>query len=385
MSYSLMPELGYHVPFDDLLPPAELPEARDMRRDRPMGEIVGISGLSKTFARPEGNVRALDGITFSFRRGEICGVIGRSGAGKTTLIRCIGLLEQPSAGEVIFDGEAVQDLADERLIALRRKIGVVFQQFNLLPSRTVSENVALPLKFAGRRPWEILTRTPYLLQVVDLASQGDSYPVRLSADQKQRVAIARALALHPEILLCDDPTSALDPASAEYILRILKDLNRRLGITILLVTRDMAVARDVCDRLVVLDAGQIVEEGSTWEVFAKPQSDVTKRLLQATLPALPASLREKLETEPSPSSDAILRLQFGGSSALDPVVAEFARTTGADFSVIHGSIEYIQEQPLGILFLALSASRPEQLSGHVAYLRAKAVDVEVLGYVPRPV
>jgi D-methionine transport system ATP-binding protein len=389
MAYTFLPEVGYPIPIGDFRPePLEFDERRPSRR-RPQGEIIGLDHIVKTFPQPTDDdprkeLRALDGVDLSIRRGEIFGIIGHSGAGKSTLIRCINLLERPTAGEVIIDGEAVQDLPNHRLAPLRRKIGMIFQHFNLLSAQTVFDNIALPLRIAGRRAWEIANRVPVLLDTVGLTDKRDAYPATLSGGQKQRVGIARALAHQPEILLCDEITSALDPESTSQILALLKDVNRQLGVTIVLITHEMTVVREICDRLAVIEAGRIEEAGPIWDVFVRPRSPVTKRLLQGVVPELPTFIRDQLAPEQKGPSDAIVRLQFGGRSALEPVVAEFARDTGISFSVIHGSIDYIQEQPTGVLFLALRTTGDEQLVRLVAYLKSRVLDVEVLGYVPRP-
>jgi D-methionine transport system ATP-binding protein len=381
---NFLPEVGYPLSLaGELLRPRTVAEQKRPRHHRAAGEIIAMSGLVKTFAGPRGPIRALDGVDLSIRGGEIFGIIGQSGAGKSTLIRCINLLERPSSGEIVIDGEAVQDLPIAKLPALRRKIGMIFQHFNLMSSKTVYENIALPMRLAGRSAWEIANRVPALLELVGLADKREAYPAKLSGGQKQRVGIARALALQPEILLCDEATSALDPATTLQILALLKDVNRRLGITIVLITHEMAVVREICDRVAVIEAGLVIEQGTVFDVFTRPHTAATRQLLQGVVPELPPFIRERLLPAPQGPSDTILRLQFAGRAALDPVVAEFARDHNLPFSVIHGSIEYIQEQPTGVLFLALQVRGPEQLVRAVAYLRSRVLDVEVMGYVPR--
>jgi len=379
-----LPEVGY--PFSlagEPLRPRVVTADEPGRHRRAAGELVGLSGLVKTFDGPQGPVRAVDGVDLSIRRGEIFGIIGQSGAGKSTLIRCINLLERPSSGEILIDGEAVQDLPDARLPALRRRIGMIFQHFNLLSAKTVAENVALPMRLAGRSAWEIANRVPALLELVGLADKAEAYPAKLSGGQKQRVGIARALALQPEILLCDEATSALDPATTLQILALLKDVNRRLGITVVLITHEMAVVREICDRVAVIEAGRVIEQGSVFDVFTRPRTPAARQLLQGILPALPSFLRERLLAAPRGPSEVILRLQVAGQAALEPVVADLAREQDLPVSVIHGAIDYIQEQPAGVLFLALQPHGPAQLARAVAYLRARVVEVEVMGYVPR--
>jgi D-methionine transport system ATP-binding protein len=384
MTYSFLPEFGFAVPLDDLLPSPLYGEDRPVRRDRPLGEILGLAGLTKLSTDGRGGeFRTLDEVTLSIRRGEILGLIGPDGAATTALLRSLNLLERPTAGEIIFEGEVVQDRDGEGLAALRRKIGVVFRAYNLLASRRLFDNVALPMRLARRRAWEIANRVPVLLELVGLGDKQDAFPDQLSCDEKRRLGIARALALQPEILLCEEPTSFLAPDAAHRVLELLKDVNRQTGVTIVLTTDDMSVIRTICDRLAVMEAGRVVEEGPVWESFAHPRTPLTRRLLHGLLPELPPFIRARIRPEPEGPSDAILRLKFGGSSAYDPVIAEFAREADAVFSVIHGAIDYIQEQPLGVLFLSLQAKGPEHLRSLIAYLRSRVLDVEVIGYVPR--
>jgi D-methionine transport system ATP-binding protein len=380
--YGFVPELGFHIPIDDLRPAPGWADERPRRHDRPLGEIVGLEGVSKEFDGPRGRLKVLDGVDLSIRRGEIFGIMGRSGSGKSTLIRCINLLERPTAGDVIYEGEVVQDLAARLLPAYRRKTGMVFQHFNLLSSRTVYDNVALPMRLAERSAWEIANRVPTLLELVGLTDKADFYPATLSGGQKQRVGIARALTLQPDILLCDEAASTPDSETTEQILDLLRDINHRLGVTIVLITHEAAVVRQICDRLAVLEAGRIQEEGSVWDCLLHPRSEVTRLLLNGLLPDLPESIRSRLTPLPLGPAQAILRLRFGGKCALDPVVADFARDIGASFSVIHGAIDRIQDRPLGVLYLALETSDPDEVSGHIAYLQTRVLDVEVLGYVP---
>jgi D-methionine transport system ATP-binding protein len=384
LPYSFLPEIGPAGLLGDGFSRPLPPDQRVATRVRSAAEIVGLSQVVKFFDGPGGRIRALDGVDLSIQRGEIFGIIGPSGAGKSTLIRCINLLERPSAGQILIDGEAVQDLPPGRLAPLRRKIGMIFQHFNLLSSRTVFDNVALPMRLAGRRAWEIANRVPELLELVGLTDKRDVYPAKLSGGQKQRVGIARALALQPEVLLCDEATSALDPATTLQILALIKDVNRQLGVTVILITHEMGVLREICDRLAVLEAGRIVEQGPVFDIFTRASSPVTRRLLQGVVPALPDFISSQLTPTLDGPSDAIVRLQFGGRAALDPVVADFARDHGVPFSVIHGSIDYIQERPTGVLYLALRPSAPEQLVRLIAYLKSRVLDVEFLGYVPRP-
>nr|WP_217446939.1 ATP-binding cassette domain-containing protein [Cupriavidus basilensis] len=229
---------------------------------------------------PGAPVAALQEVSFTVARAEVFGIIGRSGAGKSTLLRTINMLERPSAGQVRVDGVDVGTLDEDGLVALRRRIGMIFQHFNLLSAKTVFENVALPLRVAGVPRAEIVPRVMALLELVGLADKAQVYPATLSGGQKQRVGIARALVHRPEILLCDEATSALDPETTESILALLRDINRTLGLTVVLITHDMAVIRQACDRVLVLDQGRAVELGTAWQVFAEPQAAATLALLR---------------------------------------------------------------------------------------------------------
>ncbi|XYI36402.1 ABC-type transporter, ATPase component: PAAT family [Cupriavidus oxalaticus] len=230
---------------------------------------------------------ALAAVSFTIGRGERFGIIGRSGAGKSTLLRTINMLERPDAGQVRIDGADIGALDEDGLVALRRRIGMIFQHFNLLSAKTVFDNVALPLRVAGVPRQEIGARVGELLDLVGLSSKADAYPAMLSGGQKQRVGIARALVHRPEILLCDEATSALDPETTEQILALLRDINRQLGLTVVLITHDMGVIREACDRVLVLDHGRMVEHGPVWQVFAEPQAPATIALLRPLRQRLP--------------------------------------------------------------------------------------------------
>ncbi len=265
-----------------LLPLEPFPTAPDTRASTPH---IRLHGLGKRYP---GGVQALREIDLEIRRGEVFGIIGRSGAGKSSLIRTLNRLERPSEGQVLIDDEDIGGYDGQRLVALRRRIGMIFQHFNLMSAKTVWQNIALPLRVAGVPRARIEERVAGLLQLVGLEEKRDAYPAQLSGGQKQRVGIARALVHQPQILLCDEATSALDPESTQAILALLRDINRRLGLTIVLITHEMAVIREICDRVVVLECGRIVEQGEVWEVFGDPRHAVTRSLLGSLRAALPA-------------------------------------------------------------------------------------------------
>ncbi|ALL12615.1 methionine ABC transporter ATP-binding protein [Caulobacter henricii] len=334
--------------------------------------MIAFEAVSKTYAAQgpakTGGHAALTGVTLSVKAGEVFGVIGASGAGKSTLIRLINGLELPSGGRVVVDGDDVAALGVEGLRSLRRRVGMIFQHFNLLSGRTVAQNVAFPLKLAGRPADEVKARTAELLARVGLSDQAQKYPAQLSGGQKQRVGIARALATGPKILLCDEATSALDPETTEQILDLISGLNRELGLTIVLITHEMDVVRRVCDRVAVLEAGQVVETGPVEDVFLQPVSATARRFVR--------------EADGEPAAGAMLagrvvRLTFRGEATYRPVLGEVARATGVDYSILGGRIHRLRETPYGQLTLTLTGGDVEAA---IARFQAAGVRVDpVLG------
>ncbi|MBV2144121.1 methionine ABC transporter ATP-binding protein [Falsochrobactrum sp. TDYN1] len=333
----------------------------------------------KDVCRMFGQTAAVDGISLSVARGEILGIIGRSGAGKSTLIRCINGLEKPDAGSIRIEGQEITGLTENSLQPVRRRIGMVFQHFNLLSAKTVAQNIALPLKIAGLPRTERKKRVAELLELVGLSDKTDHYPAQLSGGQKQRVGIARALAAEPAVLLSDEATSALDPETTQSILALLKDINTKLDLTILLITHEMDVIRRIADRVIVLDHGGIAEEGPVWKVFANPQAPVTQSLLHVLTPGLPASWRERLMSERS--DRAILRIKLSGQSAKNAFFNGITAATGLDVQLIHGGMDTIQGEPVGTLFVALPARDAAKLDAAIGYINTHADATEVLGYV----
>lgn len=367
----------------------EIPEPRPI--PEPVGQTelhsdlnrahVRFIGLGKTYNGQQGPVAALQGIDLAIQRGEVFGIIGRSGAGKSSLIRTINRLEQPSTGRVLIDQVDIGEFDEDRLVTLRRRIGMIFQHFNLMSAKTVWQNVELPLKVAGVPKEKRERKVRELLEMVGLQEKHKAYPAQLSGGQKQRVGIARALVHDPAILLCDEATSALDPETTQSILGLLREINQRLGLTIVLITHEMAVIRDICDRVVVLEHGRIVEQGPVWEVFGHPQHEVSKTLLAPLQHALPEELQSRLRSQP-PSSDAavVLRLQFTGSATDEPDLATLFAALGGRVRLLQGGIERIQGHALGQLLLAVAGS---SLGAEELRQRAGswAQQVEVLGYV----
>jgi D-methionine transport system ATP-binding protein len=342
---------------------------------------VRFIGLGKTYDGQQGPVAALHGIDLAIQRGEVFGIIGRSGAGKSSLIRTINRLEQPSSGRVLIDQVDIGEFDEDRLVALRRRIGVIFQHFNLMSAKTVWQNVELPLKVAGVPKDKREQKVRELLELVGLQGKHQAYPAQLSGGQKQRVGIARALVHDPAILLCDEATSALDPETTQSILGLLREINQRLGLTIVLITHEMAVIRDICDRVVVLEHGKIVEQGPVWEVFGNPQHEVSKTLLAPLQHALPEELHNRLRAQSqSPDAAVVLRLQFTGSASDEPDLAALFAALGGRVKLLQGGVERIQGHALGQLLLAVSGS-PFDAEDLRQRASQWAQQVEVLGYV----
>lgn len=337
--------------------------------------VVKLTDVRRSF----GATPAIDSVSLSVMRGEILGIIGRSGAGKSTLIRCLNGLERPDSGSVQVEGVEITALDERRLQPVRRRIGMIFQHFNLLSAKTVEDNIALPLKIEGQPRAARKKRVAELLELVGLSDKAKNYPAQLSGGQKQRVGIARALAAKPSLLLSDEATSALDPETTRSILELLKDINRQLGLTILLITHEMEVIRRVADRVIVLDRGRIVEEGPVWQVFANPAADTTKSMLQVLIPELPPVLRERLD--PAAGNDAVVKVRLSGEAARRPIFAGLTEAAGIGARLLHGGMDTVQDEPVGTLFLGISARDKVALGKAIQYLNANADRVEVLGYV----
>jgi D-methionine transport system ATP-binding protein len=349
---------------------------------RPEG-LVRLEKVSKRFpARGAGaEVRALEEVDLSLEAGAILGVIGRSGAGKSTLIRLVNGLETPTSGRVVVDGTEVSGLSEAGLREVRRRVGMIFQHFNLLSSRTAYDNVALPLEIAGVSAAEIKARVGPLLDLVGLADKARRYPAELSGGQKQRIGIARALATRPAVLLSDEATSALDPETTRSILDLLTSINRELGLTILLITHEMSVIRAVAHEVAVIEAGRIVEHGPVFDVFTKPRHPTTRSFIGAeTGHALPPFLRDRIVPEPVPGSSAVVRILFRGPYATDPILSQLARDQGLDVNILSGSVDEIAGKPFGIIVVGLAAE-PPALARALAFLAERGLDAEVIGHV----
>jgi D-methionine transport system ATP-binding protein len=345
------------------------------------GASIVFEAVGKAFAKPDGGkVFAVDDASLTVEAGAITGIIGRSGAGKSTMLRMVNGLERPTSGKVLVGGQDVGAAQDAVLRAIRRDVGMIFQHFNLLASRTVAGNIALPLEVAGVPSAKIKARVADLINRVGLDAQSGRYPAELSGGQKQRVGIARALATEPKVLLSDEATSALDPETTQTVLELLKDINRELGLTILLITHEMAVVRDIASHVAVIEGGKIVESGKAYDVFTAPQHPTTRSFLSGvTGVTLPAFIKARIhDARPTGPSEAIIRVTFAGKHATDPMLALLTRDLGIQVNILAGAIEEIGTQPFGNLLVSLDADKAAEAQ---AYLERHRLLTEVLGYV----
>ena len=331
--------------------------------------MIEFQNVHKTYRVAGRDIPALNPTSLTIEDGQVFGLIGHSGAGKSTMLRLINRLEEPSGGKIVVDGEDVTAFDSNQLRRFRQQVGMIFQHFNLLASKTVADNVALPLVLAGELSrGEIDKRVTELLARVGLSEHAKKYPAQLSGGQKQRVGIARALSTNPKILLCDEATSALDPQTTASVLQLLAEINRELKLTIVLITHEMDVIRRVCDRVAVMDAGQIVEQGSVAEVFLHPQHPTTKRFVQEDEQVDENEQRDDFAHVPG----RIVRLTFQGCATYAPLLGTVARETGVDYSILAGRIDRIKDIPYGQLTLALIGGDME-----AAFARFTAADVHM--------
>ena len=346
--------------------------------------MIQLKTIHKTYQGETGSLEALRGVSAHIREGEIFGVIGKSGAGKSTLIRCINMLERPTRGSVVVDGEELSSMPERQLREARKKIGMIFQHFNLLSSRTVFGNVAFPLELAGKSAAEIAAAVDPLLELVGLADKKHQYPSQLSGGQKQRVGIARALANNPKVLLCDEATSALDPQTTHSILTLLKDINQRFGLTIVIITHEMQVIKEICDRVAVIENGLIIEEGSVVDLFVRPQTPTTREFIRTIvnhdMPDVLSGIQ--FSPVPLPGSSLMLRLSFIGESANEPIIAGLIRRFNIDVNILFGNIDHLKNTPFGTLTIELSGE-DGAIQAALNYLNAKELGIEVIGYVAR--
>lgn len=341
--------------------------------------IITFDHVSKEFTRADSKekLQVLKNINLEIHKGSIFGIIGYSGAGKSTLIRCINGIELPDAGKVNFEDIEINHMPKKQLRETRKEMGMIFQQFNLMPSRTVFENVALPIKYSKQSQQQIKDKVLELLKIVGLPDKADAFPSTLSGGQKQRVAIARALVNDPKVLLCDEATSALDPQTTEDIIQLLKRLNRQLDITIVVVTHEMQVIEELCDDVAVLDKGKIVEQGDVYSVFVDPKTPLTKKFIATTsklnLPdeVLNSNLLKLHD------NDLLVKVTYISSKAIEPLISAISRKFNVDANIIVGDIKILRGKPLGGLVIILSGKQSD-VSGALSYIKEKQVRTEVL-------
>ncbi|WP_445401483.1 methionine ABC transporter ATP-binding protein MetN [Zobellella sp. An-6] len=345
--------------------------------------MIKLTNITKRYGEGVDAVHAVKNIDLEVSAGQIMGVIGESGAGKSTLIRCVNMLERPTEGSVVVDGQELTGLDSHELPRARRKIGMIFQHFNLLSSRTVFANVALPLELAGMDKAAIRQRVDELLDLVGLSHRAKAYPSELSGGQKQRVAIARALAPKPKVLLCDEATSALDPQTTQSILTLLKDINNKLGLTILLITHEMQVVKSICDRVAIINDGELVEQGEVSWFFANAKTDLARRFIASTIHLeIPEEYQRRLSAEPVADALPLVRLGFTGETVDTPLISILSRELGVDVTILSADIEYAGGVKFGFMLAELDG-QPEQTRTALAYLQDHKIQVELLGYVRR--
>lgn len=341
--------------------------------------MLELKHITKTFDTDAGRVKAVDDVSLTINPGEIFGIIGFSGAGKSTLVRCINLLERPTSGNVVIDGTDLTTLSDADLRVVRRRIGMIFQHFNLMPSRTVFDNIALALRHSELDKNAKAKKIEELLALVGLSDKLNAYPAQLSGGQKQRVAIARALANDPKVLLCDEATSALDPQTTHSILKLLKEVNQKLKLTIVVITHQMSVIKEICDRVAVMKTGRIVEEGSITDIFAHPKADLTKEFINTANNVkkfLGIVESGQLDSEVA-NGGKILLLTYTGGSAGEPLVVALYERFKVRANIVFGNIDFIQGAALGKLGVVLTGEKESVIQAE-EYLKQNGVYVEEL-------
>lgn len=336
--------------------------------------LIRVENLVKEYTTKKGKVIGVNSVSVSINKGEIFGIVGYSGAGKSSLLRCLNFLEKPTSGNIYIDNINLSTLNTRALREARQKIGMIFQHFYLVSSKTVFENVAFALKAAGKNIQEREKRVTELLELVGLSDKRDVYPSQLSGGQKQRVGIARALANNPTVLLCDEATSALDPSTTKSILTLLKKINQELGLTIVLITHEMDVVKDICDRIAVMQDGSIVEEGQVYEIFANPSHPLTKNFINTVLHfELPDHLLKR-------SNGTVIKITFKGNVAEEAVVSDMLQHYKVKGNILHGKIEYIRDTPLGIFIMEISGEQTE-VEKALAYIQERTNNLEVISHV----
>lgn len=336
--------------------------------------MLEFRNVSKVYSTKKKEVVGVDNVSLTINSGDIFGIVGYSGAGKSSLLRCINLLERPTSGEILINSKDLTKLSRNELRLARLKIGMIFQHFYLISQKTVGENIAFALKAASMPANAIPARVDELLEMVGLAEKRDVYPAQLSGGQKQRVGIARALANNPAMLLCDEATSALDPKTTVSILRLLKEINKKLGITIVLITHEMDVVKEICNRMAVMQDGKVIEEGDVYDIFASPQKILTQEFISSVVSFdIPKTILKDVRGQ-------IVKILFKGNVAGEGVISDTMQRFEVKGNFLHGTIEYIQERPLGIFLMELQGEDSE-LAKAIAYMTERGAIVEVVLHV----
>ena len=321
--------------------------------------MIELKHITKVFPTADGELTALHDVNITIHDGDVYGIVGMSGAGKSTLVRCINLLERPTSGQVVIDGKDLCVMPAKELIQQRRSISMIFQQFNLLMQRTCLKNICFPMEIAGVKAADAQKKAKELLEIVGLPDKADAYPAQLSGGQKQRIAIARALASDPKILLCDEATSALDPTTTRSILRLVQDINRRLGITVVVITHEMAVVEEICTHVAILDHGVLQESGTVEDIFSNPQTEAGRRLVYpngVVIDQLPAA--------------NVIRIAFNGGSSYEPLIASLAIDCGVKVNILGADTRNIDGKAFGTMLLGLPAD-PEEAAKAMAYIKSQ--------------
>ncbi len=333
--------------------------------------MIEIKNLSKIYNSKSGPIKGVDNVSLTIKKGQIYGIVGYSGAGKSSLLRCINLLERPTSGEILVDGVSLVKLNSNQLRKARLKIGMIFQHFYLISQKTVAENIAFSLKAAKVPTDKINIRVDELLDMVGLSDKRNVYPSQLSGGQKQRVGIARALANNPTVLLCDEATSALDPTTTRSILKLLKRINEELNITIVLITHEMDVVKEICHHMAIMQNGQVIEEGPVYEIFANPKTELTKEFISSVVNYdVPDVIIKNCK-------GTIIKVTFKGEIAGEGIISDTLKQFNVNGNFLHGSIEYIQESPLGVFIMEINGSK-EEIQQAIDFIQKRNAYVEVL-------
>jgi D-methionine transport system ATP-binding protein len=341
--------------------------------------MIRLENVSKTFTDSNKEVHAVNNVSLTINDGDIFGIIGFSGAGKSTLVRCINLLEKPTEGKVFVDDAEITALSGKELRKARKKIGMIFQHFNLMPSRTIFGNVAYPLRGSGLSKEEIKEKVHHLLELVGISEKENAFPSQLSGGQKQRVAIARALANDPNILLCDEATSALDPQTTKSILKLLQQLNQTLGITVVVITHEMAVVKEICNRVAVMDHGDVVEEGEVFHLFASPKEPLTRSFIKTTsnLQKIEELIEADSPVVATKKGELIVRLSYVEKNTSEPLISTVTQKFGIILNIVFADVEIVQNAPIGGT-VAIVSGESSRIDEALQYLRDKNVGVEVI-------